>query len=120
MLAMLKERHFLDEMYYENLYYHPVYTKALSQNKCKCKESRAAAYQLLQAYFESLDPKELSEFLDQYLWPFIKDVNRPKRWQYQPNESFRMQTYVGITNLGCICYMNSMLQQFFMVPAFRY
>ncbi len=27
---------------------------------------------------------------------------------------------MGIVNLGCICYMNSMLQQFFMVPAFRY
>ena len=23
-------------------------------------------------------------------------------------------------NLGCICYMNSMMQQFFMVPQFRY
>ena len=30
------------------------------------------------------------------------------------------QLYVGIRNLGCICYMNSMLQQFFMVPCFRY
>lgn len=27
--------------------------------------------------------------------------------------------YVGIANLGCICYMNSTLQQFFMNPAFR-
>lgn len=27
--------------------------------------------------------------------------------------------YAGIKNLGCICYMNAMLQQFFMCPAFR-
>jgi len=28
--------------------------------------------------------------------------------------------YVGLKNLGCICYMNAMLQQFFMVPTLRY
>ena len=30
------------------------------------------------------------------------------------------QNYAGIYNLGCICYMNSMLQQFFNIPQFRY
>lgn len=28
--------------------------------------------------------------------------------------------FSGIQNLGCICYMIAMIQQFFMVPAFRY
>mmetsp|Transcript_23126 Transcript_23126/g.22590 ORF Transcript_23126/g.22590 Transcript_23126/m.22590 type:complete len:181 (+) Transcript_23126:170-712(+) len=82
MMAMFKGNHFLDEMYYENLFYHPVYTKAVTQQKCKCKESRASAFSLLQAYFEALDPRDLSEYLDQYLWPFIKDFVRPKKWQY--------------------------------------
>ena len=27
--------------------------------------------------------------------------------------------YVGLRNLGCICYMNATMQQFFMVPRFR-
>lgn len=27
--------------------------------------------------------------------------------------------YVGIKNLGCICYMNSLLQQLYMIPSFR-
>lgn len=28
--------------------------------------------------------------------------------------------YVGVKNLGCICYMIAMLQQFYMIPRFRY
>ena len=28
--------------------------------------------------------------------------------------------YVGIKNLGCICYMNSFLQQLYMIPKFRH
>jgi ubiquitin carboxyl-terminal hydrolase 9/24 len=27
--------------------------------------------------------------------------------------------YVGLKNLGCICYMLSLLQQFYMIPSFR-
>ena len=27
--------------------------------------------------------------------------------------------YVGIKNLGCICYMNSLFQQLFMIKSFR-
>ena len=28
--------------------------------------------------------------------------------------------YVGLKNIGCICYMNSIMQQMYMVPTFRY
>jgi len=28
--------------------------------------------------------------------------------------------YAGLRNLGCICYMNSMIQQFYHIPSFRY
>ncbi len=27
--------------------------------------------------------------------------------------------FVGLENLGCICYMNATIQQLFMIPAFR-
>ena len=40
---------------------------------------------------------------------------------YDPfSEKKSQYNYVGIKNLGCICYMNSMLQQFFCIPSFRY
>ena len=55
------------------------------------------------------------------MFPLIQTIKKPKTWSYQPTtQSERMQEFVGLRNLGCICYMNSMMQQFFMIPAFRY
>ena len=51
----------------------------------------------------------------------ITSIKKPTKWGFSPpNLTERYQPYVGLRNLGCICYMNSMLQQFFMVPCFRY
>ena len=48
-----------------------------------------------------------------YLNTFIRQVN-PKQ-----NSTPRTINYSGLNNLGCICYMNSMLQQFFMTTELR-
>ena len=34
--------------------------------------------------------------------------------------SSKQHGHVGLKNLGCICYMNSIMQQMYMVPTFRY
>ena len=63
----------------------------------------------------------MDKFLDEQLVPLIATIKKPKTWSYTPQTSSqREQVYVGLRNLGCICYMNSMMQQFFMVPALRY
>ena len=63
----------------------------------------------------------MKQFIDGQLLPLIQTIKKPKSWNYQPQiASERFQKYVGLRNLGCICYMNSMMQQFFMIPAFRY
>ena len=36
------------------------------------------------------------------------------------SNSTRSCDHVGLKNLGCICYMNSIIQQMYMVPTFRY
>jgi len=60
------------------------------------------------------------EFLQDHIKPLLEEVERPKKWRHSPSSKARVEGYAGITNLGCICYMISMVQQFFMVPQFRY
>ena len=48
-----------------------------------------------------------------------KVSSKENRYSYISNYG-RNEGHVGLKNLGCICYMNSMLQQYFMTPALRY
>jgi ubiquitin C-terminal hydrolase len=53
----------------------------------------------------------MKKFLAEHLVPLISTIKKPKTWNYQPvTSSEGMQKYVGLRNLGCICYMNSMMQ----------
>lgn len=66
----------------------------------------------------------MTRFLEQNLIPLIQTIKKPNTWLYTPpgaSSSYeRTQPYVGLKNLGCICYMNSMMQQFYMIPSLRY
>jgi ubiquitin carboxyl-terminal hydrolase 34 len=68
------------------------------------------------------DNAEISSilYLD-YIDPLLEKVEENSSWAYDPGDESRSKFgYVGIRNLGCICYMISILQQFYMVPPFRY
>ena len=93
--------------------------KSVSTNVNK---SREEAYQLLNQLISS-SGFLMTRFLDENLLPLIATIKKPKSWMYVPpgaSYSERSQMYVGLKNLGCICYMNSMMQQFYMTPNFRY
>ena len=114
----------MHEIFYELLYYMPSRTLSIYQNKCKGKKSRTQGYRLLYDLMQKLKPKEMAEFLEFYLWPMIKDLSRPSKWKHEPSTKKRSDmasyNFAGIKNYGCICYMISMIQQFYMIPQLRY
>lgn len=96
------------DIFYEHLYYVPGKTKSASQNKCKGKNSRTAAYRLLLKLLKEMKPKELCKFMENDLLALVHDLPKPEKWLHQPSTKSRYM-YSGIVNLGCICYMISML-----------
>lgn len=63
----------------------------------------------------------MNQFIQAQLKPLMELIKKPTAWKYSPQgNSGEMQKYVGLVNLGAVCYMNSMNQLFFMIPAFRY
>ena len=58
----------------------------------------------------------LKEHLSETFW------RTPRRtdWYITVHQQERSLTgFVGLKNIGCICYMNSIMQQLFMIPTFR-
>ncbi len=88
--------------------------------KCKSKTSRAAAYKLLATLCKGSLPVHMCLMKD-YMEPLCQAIKPHPGWAYVPAMESRSKLgYVGIENLGCICYMISMIQQFYMIPSFRY
>jgi hypothetical protein len=88
-------------------------------NKCKTEESRKWAYKLLWTLCNN-SIALLKELIDEQMFPLCEQIKLHPGWLYTPSGDTRKGKYSGIRNLGCICYMNSMLQQLYHVPAFRY
>ncbi len=93
--------------------------------KCKTEESRKAAYELLFSICKN-NNKNLEQVLEQGLVPLLKKLpqtqssgSRVRSMYYHQHEFRSPYGYCGIRNLGCICYMNAMLQHLFMTPTFR-
>lgn len=86
--------------------------------KCKSYLSRRNAVQLLAVLCRDCTPN-LAKVLN-YLQQFNQNpswrTNKDHDWNISLMDSEKSSTgYVGIKNLGCICYMNSLFQQLFMI-----
>ena len=110
-------------------------TNVVQTVKCKANESRKMAYNLVLELCKVTDGsggEALLSLIMKGLGPLMDRIggvlNAEKQelfkntgFNYIPSNSSKSSYgYVGIKNLGCICYMNAMLQQFFMTPSFRY
>jgi ubiquitin carboxyl-terminal hydrolase 34 len=91
------------------------------QSKCMQSSSREAAYRLLVTICE-FDDKSLERILGEYWVQLVEKVGDPKETGVvkPPEHRSSYEKFIGMKNLGAICYMISMLQQFFHVKAFRY
>ncbi|CDW78729.1 UNKNOWN [Stylonychia lemnae] len=94
----------------------------LASPKCKNFNTRKFAIQLLSVLCRDCLPN--LECVLQYMQQFNQNpswrTNKDHDWQISLMDSEKSSTgYVGIKNLGCICYMNSLFQQLFMVSSFR-
>lgn len=95
--------------------------RTAGQSSILGKKSKDAAYRLLNNLIKK-SPLLMNAFLEKSMVPLMSMIKRHDGWNYTPPGSSgeSKQKYVGLRNLGCICYMNAMMQQFFMIPAFRY
>ncbi len=93
----------------------------ISKAKCRRRESRAAAFNLLLALvtYSTSNYRELCQLI--LLQLNDNTVHRTPDWEYSPSEYAKSPDtgYVGIVNLGSTCYMSSLLQQLYHMQAFR-
>lgn len=85
---------------------------------CKTRRTRQAAFALLRACART--DADLAQMVCEQLVRVQGGPELRALWNYLPAGHERASCgYVGLKNLGATCYMNSLLQQFYMVPALR-
>jgi hypothetical protein len=87
--------------------------------KCKTTKAREVAYNLLNA-LTGYNNEAILFLMKECMEPLGQELSELTVWAYSPEAVEKSPLgFVGIKNLGCICYIISMVQQFFLVGPFR-
>lgn len=90
--------------------------------KCKNSNTRDKCLELLNEL--CINNNDGIYILIRYLKNYISETfwRTPRKgdWSISVHQQERSLTgFVGLKNIGCICYMNSIMQQLFMIPTFK-
>ena len=94
---------------------------------CLNNQSKGAIYKLLQNIFQNINidnGKEnnlyhkMIEYLDNMNKIGFWKTYHIKNWEIESRDSIKVK-YVGLKNMTSTCYLNTIIQQLFMIPMFR-
>jgi hypothetical protein len=72
----------LDEIFYKCLF--SANDSGTFSCKCGTNETRRSGFTVVKEYINYLSPKDMAEFLENFIYPLIKDVERPLKWRHLP------------------------------------
>ncbi|CAD8115825.1 unnamed protein product [Paramecium sonneborni] len=89
----------------------------LNGKTLQSQDTRKAGYEIVQKLFAN---EKLMNIFEQYFSCSFWRTSSNTNWNIVQTQQSKSQTgFVGLRNLGCICYMNSLMQQLFTLPNFR-
>ncbi|KAI7819439.1 hypothetical protein BC939DRAFT_460245, partial [Gamsiella multidivaricata] len=88
--------------------------------KCQSEGSRSAAFEFLEESAKG-EPETLRHIIMKTRNQFARESEIEDQWGYDPQMIKKAGCgFVGLQNLGATCYVNSIIQQFFMNKEFRH
>ena len=112
----------IEEIFHNCLFGIPASRHDVPIPKCRSDGSRSAAFKLLLLIAEFCGGyKDMLQRISSYVEgaPFPTDFSIDVCEKQSDDQKTQRTHYVGLKNQGCTCYMNSLLQQLFIIPSLR-